>query len=1137
MSNLFSSGGAGNVGFSGEVQQSLKFNNDESQYLSWTPTAAGNRTTWTWSGWVKLGEIGTGYREIFGAGNGAAQSEIVFETAGTILLASANAAQTALRTTQVFRDPSAWYHIVWAEDTTQATASNRSKLYVNGVQVTAFSLTQYPSQNFQGSINNNITHYISSYDGASWLFDGYLSNIHFIDGQALGPTSFGQFTNGYWEKKDYAGAYGTNGFHLTFQDDVVSEGFNTVTYTGTSAAQSISGLGFEPDFVWIKGRDSAAVQHMLFDSVRGVNKHLISNSTAVEGTGGLTSFDSDGMTLPFFADVNSNTYGKYVAWCWDAGSGSPVSNTDGSITSTVKANPDYGFSITSFVGNGTLNATVGHSLGAVPEMVLVKNRSTTVGWLAWHKDLSGATYRMDLNGSGAEYNDGNGALQGVSSSLITLGSLNAVNQNSANMICYAFHSVANYSSIGSYTGTGAAGNAVTTGFRPAFVLVKNTTTATDWIIKDSTRDTANPIDANLRPNWPDAEFNNSNHYFDFTDTGFVVNGTDNSVNKSGDTIIYMAFADTREAAFWKDVSGQGNHWTPNNLDYRDSLVDSPANNFCVYNPLDANTSTLSEGNLKVATAETTSVPNTRGTFAVNSGKWYWEIITVDSSSSLRIQSWVGLASTERATNSVVKILVATGNGIIYGNNGSLQSGLTAWSQYDVIGVALDCDNTSVQFYRNGSAYGSAVDYSSFIPSTEFLTPFIIDGASSVVCTTVSNFGQDSTFAGEKPMGAYTDDNSIGNFQYAPPAGYLALCSANLPTPTIIDGSENFNTVLWTGDGSQTRSLTGVNFQPDFSWLKIRSGTTQDHQLYDSVRGAGSGKNLSSNTTAVEGTVNTVSDGDYGFVSSFDADGFSVDDGAIATTGGYVNYSGRTYAAWNWKAGGTAVSNTDGSITSQVSANVDAGFSIVSYTGTGANATVGHGLSAAPEMMIIKDRDSGSNQWLVGHKGITLGTGRMWLNLTSANSSLYGTTFWNDTAPTSTTISLGDNQNCNQSGNNFICYAFHSSDVCKVGTYTGNGSTDGPFVYTGFRPSWVMAKDASVSGQEWTIYDAERDPSNVVRKFLSPTFSQAETTAPPTYDFLSNGFKLRSSDARENRSGSTFIYLAFAEHPFKYANAR
>jgi hypothetical protein len=366
------------------TQQSLKFNHPESQYLSWTPAAAGNRKISTFSAWVKLSLQQSSF-SILGAGT-SGSAYFLFGIEGDDLYWEATGGGGTRRSDMELRDPSGWYHLMFVLDTTQATANDRVKLYKNGVQVTSFSSIANPTQNADVPyLNNTGTHYIG-YSPAlpSTYGNGYLSDVYFIDGQALDPTDFGQFTDGYWEKKDYAGLYGTNGFHLTFADDVVSEGFNVATWRGTGQSQAVSGLGFSPDLIWQKSRN-ASDQHFIVDSVRGVNQGLSSNSTAAEVTSGasndMVSFDADGFTTGVpqnYSSAGSSGY-NIVSWCWDAGSGSAASNTDGSITSTVKANPSYGFSITSFVGNGTLNATTGHGLSSTPEMVLVKNRSTTVG--------------------------------------------------------------------------------------------------------------------------------------------------------------------------------------------------------------------------------------------------------------------------------------------------------------------------------------------------------------------------------------------------------------------------------------------------------------------------------------------------------------------------------------------------------------------------------------------------------------------------------------------------------------------------------------------------------------------------------------------------------------------------------------
>jgi hypothetical protein len=869
-------------------QQSLKLNDDESQYLSWTPAAAGNRRTWTWSAWVKRGNIGT-TQDIFIAGsNASGQLSTQFTiTSGNILQVystiSGSSAAILLQTTQVFRDPSAWYHFTLTANTTDGTASNRVKLYVNGEQVTSFSTATYPSQNYDTAINNNVIHTLGRFSvAAANHFDGYLSDVYFIDGQALDATSFGQFTDGYWEAIDYAGSYGTNGFHLTFQDDVVSEGFNAVTYRGTGASQSVSGLGLAADFVWIKGRNVAG-SPLVYDSVRGATKYLQTNSTSGEGTGAdsQTSFDSDG----FSVGADSSTTGvnksgdSFVAWAWDAGSGSAASNTDGSITSTVKANPSYGFSIVSYTGTGA-NATVGHSLGVQPSMIIVKNRDTSTWWDVYHSALGGTKY-LRLNSTNGEFtgsvvwNNTN-----PTSSVFSVGTVNDVNASGEDYIAYCFAEVAGYSSIGSFTGNGSALNSITgLGFKPSFLLIKNASVSSSWYIFDNTRDTDDVADKYLRPNISNAE--GVLEFCEFTADGFDITSSAAEWNGSGNTILYMAFADTREAAFWKDVSGQGNHWTPNNLDYRDSLIDSPANNFAVMNPLTGE-GTAQEGNLKVAANDNRGFYSS---FAMESGKWYWEAVMVSG------QPLIGVIATElHVPNSVPN---SSGQHTIFYyfdgrvfQNGALLSTEASFAAGDIIGVTYDANTYEIKLYKNNS-------FQRTITANNQYTYAPACTAGSVSAFWTFNFGQDSTFSGARPAGGNQDDNGIGDFAYpVPSGGYLALCTANLPTPTIVDGSEHFNTVLYTGTGSSNSIITG--FQPDFTWIKSRSNS-YDHQLVNSVVGYPNGT-LLSNATDAEYTASPR-------VDSRDSNGFTV------STPAQVNLSSGTFASWNWKAGGTAVSNT------------------------------------------------------------------------------------------------------------------------------------------------------------------------------------------------------------------------------------
>jgi len=331
----------------------------------------------------------------------------------------------------------------------------------------------------------------------------------------------------------------------------------------------------------------------------------------------------------------------------------------------------------------------------------------------------------------------------------------------------------------------------------------------------------------------------------------------------------------------------------------------------------------------------------------------------------------------------------------------------------------------------------------------------------------------------------------------------------------------FNTVLWTGDGT-TKNITGVGFQPDLVWAKKRSATGF-HAWCDSVRGGT--KNIFSNSSGAEETSAT------DWILSFASDGFGVN------SAGNLNQSAATYVGWNWLASNTTASNTDGSITSTVSANTTSGFSIVSYTGTGVgnSATIGHSLGVAPSMIIVKSRDSTGRGWIVYHKSLGA-TKKLDLNDTTAATTSSGN--WNDTEPTSTVFSVGTGGDTNTT-DNFIAYCFaEKKGFSKFGSYTGNGSTDGPFIYTGFKPAFVLLKRTDTSGNPWLLNDNKRDAFNFCRKNLFPDTSGAEadvTGEGGTIDILSQGFKLRSLGTTLNGSGSTYIYMAFAENPLVGTN--
>ena len=1188
--------GSSAQGGSGVVEQSLKFNDDDNSYLSWKPAATSNRKTYTFSAWVKRANMDT-IQMLFTTDSGwnGGGLAIAFDASNKLTFYNINKAYGQVRTVQVFRDPTAWYHILYAVDTTQAVAANRVKLYINGQQVTEFDTVGYPSQNLDTYANDSAyTHGIGGNTSSTVRgFDGYLSDVNFIDGQALTPTSFGETINNNWNKIEYTGTYGTNGFRLNFKDDVVSEGFNTVTYTGTGQRQSVSGVGFSPALVWSKSR-TASDNHLLVDSLRGASKGLASNLTRGETTSGATndivSFDGDGFTTGVpqnYSSAGSSGY-NIVSWCWEAG-GTPTadnsagagatptagsvkiddSNLGSTLAGTIpakrlSANTTNGFSVVTYTGTGS-NGTIAHGLGAAPKWVIVKCSSHDISspaWPVWHQGIAGTEY-LDLQTNGAKATAAsiwNSAVP--TNSVFSVGTTSSCNTNNYTYVAYCWAEVSGYSKFGSFTGNGGS-QAIDVGFTPAFVMLRRTNGGT-WAIFDNTRQSQNlqMIGANS------AAIETTNSQMTFSGNTFNDNGY---ISDSGATVLYMAFADTREAAFFKDVSGQGNHVTPKNLDYRDSIIDSPANNFATLNPLSVDylsQLTYAEGNLRAinSTVHKTFFAN----MGVSSGKWYWEAKAIGGNkftiglTDVDNQGYKQVASTNAIIGYNPSGLYAYGDAVgIYArtlrkNGTTVASNL--WSSYvdgDIMGIAFDADAGKVWFHQNGIwSNGAGTDSSTLDPSNHdttvatgetYIPAFSLETPTSYY----TNFGQDSTFSGATPAGGNTDGNGIGTFKYAPPDGFLSLCTANLPTPTVLDGSDNFNTVLYTGDGQASRAINNVGFSPDFVWIKNRSNT-YNHMLYDTIRGAG--KYLESNTTATEST------GSH--MNSFDSDGFTVS----AVTSNRTNANTNTYVGWNWKAGGTPTATnsagagnapTSGSVmidgvasttalngdipATKISANTKSGFSIVSYTGTGAtNPTVNHGLTKTPEFIILKDRDSNSNNnnWNIWHKDAGDGDdyGYFLVNAFTGSAQVIGTD--------NNVFTLKPNMaTSNESGDNYIAYLFHSVEgMTKVGSWRGNGVADGSFVYTGFKPQWVLFKRSdSSTGGYWDIMDNKRNnlpAGNPIDTVLMAHVNTNEAgLSDIPLDFLSNGFKIRSTSSSVNATNAKYIYLAFAESPFKGTTAK
>mgnify|MGYP003132559209 CR=1 FL=1 len=1142
------------------LDQSIKIDRAATPYLTHSPSGSdGNLRTWAFSCWLKRSSHdGSATHPIFqqGGDDGNNQFVVMFYN-DTLYIQNytGGAAQLTFQTTQLFRDVSSWGNLVISCDTTQSTEGNRFKIFWNGSQIEAFGTDDYPSQNAD-TLVNDITYdqFLGRYT-SSHHFDGYIAEVNFIDGTALDKDSFGETKNNIWIPKDTSGlTFGTHGFHLTFKDDVVSEGFNALGFTGSSGAQSLSGLGFSPDLVWNKRRNNTD-DPVMYDVVRGTELRIYTSSTTSQNAGGLTSFDSDGFSwgsTVYGSDNNSNS--TYIAWCWEAGgaptadnsagtSAVPTSNSakvdgsnhtsalSGSIAFTrATANTTERFSIIKYTGNGSGGATVDHLLGETPDWIIVKRTDGTASWQVFHTSM-GPTKFLDLHSNSAvETNSARWNDTAPSDTLVTLGSNSNVNSNGGTFIMYCWAAKPNHSAFGSFTGNGGS-QAIDVGFAPAWVMLRRLN-GSSWGIFDNTRQSQNL--QMLAANSNAVETSNAQMTFSgdtFNDNGYL--------SDNGETVLYMAFADTREAAFWKDVTSNGNHWTTVNLDYRDSVPDVPTNNFSVLNSLHSRLDgganvTISEGNLQIYGGNNYGGDNRyAGTTGVSSGKWYFEMLRTDAT-GLGNQTATGVFDADTDLSSGAYSGNGTNSGAAsnewaltdrgYACNTSTYTNLSGTigtvTQNKVVQVAVDMDNKKIWFgidntFSGDPAAGSGEAFSN-LPTT------ILPLAYHAESTQVFNFGQDSSFAGNKSTAnSNADGEGYGSFAYAPPSGFLALCSQNLPDVEIIDGTDNFNTVTYTGTGS-SNSVTGVGFQPDWVWGKRRD-STGNHWLSDVVRGATKG--LHSDSTSNEYTDATV-------MNAFNSDGFTVVSHAIS------NASSATYVAWNWLAG-TAFSNdasatSVGSVDSEGQVNTKAGFSIITWTADGSDHTIAHGLSAAPEVIIAKTR-SEVNNWFVYHSANTSAPETDYLALDS-NSGTADFPLWNDTAPTSSVFTLGDGWSGNQGSETWVAYLFHSVEgYSKAGSYVGNGNADGTFVYTGFRPAWIMQKKSNNTGH-WHMWDSTRNTSNEVTRYFSADDSSAEAT-DGGLDILSNGFKPRKTGTGLNASGDTYIYLAFAEQPFKFANAR
>jgi hypothetical protein len=989
---------------------SLRFRSSASAQLTRTVPGV-NTTQLTFSCWFKS-SVNSTDNVLYSTQNNSSNYLYIGLNSSNALDVQIGATANRRITTQVFRDPAAWYHLVVVFDTTQATASNRIQIYVNGSQVTAFSTnTTGMAQNANlPSISSTLTNYIGGYNGsAGFYFDGYMAEINMVYGQALTPNSFGTFNGlGVWQPIRYGGSYGTNGFYLPFTGSTsYAASFNgSSQYLQTGNATNLSlGTG---DFT-IEG---------WFNRAGGSNNGIFQLSTTV---GGFSTSTSNTLSVNFGANT---TFGIYAA---------------GNATNTTV--PDIG----------------------------------TNNWNHFALVRSGTTTTAYLNGR------------------FVVSVSDSTNYTGTYLVVGGYYST-------SYTWNGSISN---------FRIVKGTALYTTGFNPSTT-----PLTAI-----------SGTQFLTLQNATIIDNSTNAySITNNGSMVTTQSFPFTGSIA--QDKSPAGNNWTTNNFGTQvtsniDSMTDVPTltsattANYCVWSPINkSSTQNVTNGNLTASSSGGTSYGALCATMGVSSGKWYWEMIyTRNGSTNSPV---IGFGNdlfnyTNPPGGYLGSDLNAGGINVFNGNaaiNGTSTAYGSAIASNDVVMFAMDLDNRKFYVGKNGTWFNSgnpvsgtnSWPYSATIVGSTFFPAVNMFNDSAA-----TNFGQQP-------------------WVYTPPTGFVALNTFNLPTPTIgatasTTANKYFDATLYTGTGSSNTIVNAGSFPPALVWLKRRSAA-ESHGWWDTVRGGS--LRLESNTTGAE---SSTTDRFSGITST----GFTV-----TSTDPQTNASGSTYVGWQWRGSdSSAVTNTAGTITSTVSANTTAGFSVVTYTGTGSNATVGHGLGVAPSMVIVKMRSAGGNNWQVYHSA--LGQNKiLQLDLTTSVDTI--TNYWYN-GTTSTVFGVnGSYSGINSNGATYVAYCFAPvAGYSAFGSYTGNGSSDGPFIFTGFRPAMIWTKQSNTTGP-WNVLDNKRGPYNVNQPYLQQNSSNAEASVDYV-DFLSNGFKIRYNGASPNASGDTIIYIAFAENPFKYANAR
>ena len=1178
------------------IKRSLRFNATDTPELTRVPSTAGNTKTFTISFWAKRSKLsstqmivqtGDTYANLFRAYWDGNDNFRFHQYNGSYVMSYITSAQ--------YRDVGAWYHFVIAIDTTQAVAANRAKLYVNGVEVTDWTTESHPAQDltigWNAAIKQRIGREYTTTYGNYYNYGGYLAEFHSVDGQQLAPTDFGEFdtTTGVWNPIEYthtitpteAISYGVDNTSNVFDGNpgnYDTTGLSFGTWPGTIQNSNVGGYGANSVQV-LKTNSGNAVTwtintgntnryiHTSSDGINWTTNLTTISGTAVQvtsawlGWGGGANTDYTTVSVPadnsFYLDFSDNSsnaalgddrsrpdYNKLSgALTTTSGGGNFYSGTasrafDGSTSSDVKggwlavgdtsnliwAPPTGSYSVSSslrvYAGyystisvNGASKATGGHNSAAA---WITLSHTGAINEIKFENATNDNVVRI----SAIEI-DGTVLV----SNAWTVNNIVASSSNNQSITSLTF------------TGNSNAGNSIREFFLGSTSVTSSVYATHSYSISqyDSGHNSGYVANAHDGDESTNIDWKYGTIAYTFTNKSASYVDFIGNITSGGNVIINGT---TYNAPF--PVVGTSSGGRNIRRVYLvdpvsvDSLIDTPTDyeqganiggNYCTLNPLAAVRASISDGNLTASS--TSSYAEIASSFAMLSGKWYCEFTLSDNAGEYL--TW-GVSQTNR------NFAVGTGvtdNPEDYGfkawpsgfnaqNNGSNTHNYnSSISQGDVFSLAFDADAgkfwcaVNGTWLTNGSGVGNPAtganpDHSNLTYSGGYYFMFgPYNGGSSNIINV--NFGQ------------------RGSFTYQPPTGYKALCTQNFDDPLIADPSAVFNTVLYNGDGQSTQTVSGLSFNPDLIWNKNRV-TGHHNRVFDVVRGFS--KFLASDHSGAEDFVT-----DYGYITATSDTGFTVGQGTHS--GNLINHSAGSYVNWCWDAGS---SNTTVAVDANGSGlpgaecvyrvNTTAGFSIVRVANPTSTQTRVHGLNKKPDLIICKSTAS-SDSWHTYHSSLGY---TKYINLNGTGPASSSDQFGSQ-EPTSTYFYVKSNtgSGANKSGG-MIYYIWTAVEgYSAFGAYEGNGSSDGAFVYTGFRPAWILVKNADGTGH-WVIMDSKRDVDNQMEDRLKADASDAESNTP-AWDALSNGFKIRSTYSFSNSNSNTYIYAAFAENPFKTARAR